>query len=185
MKRALQTPQVWCLSGSYWKRFASSKHSKPSKFTKKYKDITTISRHFKVQSSALPYQSRFIARPIQLHLHLYQRGITYTWLNCKSKNLTYFIECKKCGKQYIGETKRHLHKRFDENSRSIFDYSHFSNSTPVFEHFNQADHSINDVDVLLILLELIRSNCDSVRKAREAHLIDKAMTLEPCGINRH
>ena len=183
MKRALQNPQVWCLSDRYWKRFASSKHSKPSKFIKKYIDITTISRRFKMQTSALPYLSRFIARPIQLHLHLYQRETTYTWLNCKSKNLTYFIECKKCGKQCIGETKRHLHKRFGEHSRSIFDYSHFSNSTPVFEHFNQADHSINDV--LLILLELIRSNCDSVREAREAHLIEKAMTLEPCGINRH
>jgi len=27
-------------------------------------------------------------------------------------------------------------------------------------------------------------NRDSVRKAREAYLIDKAMTLEPRGINR-
>ena len=47
--------------------------------------------------------------------------------------------------------------------------------------FKEADHSINDV--LLIPVELIRSNRDSVRKAREAHLIDKAMTLEPHGIN--
>ena len=28
------------------------------------------------------------------------------------------------------------------------------------------------------------NNRDSVRKAREAHLIDKAMTLDPHGINR-
>ena len=47
---------------------------------------------------------------------------------------------------------------------------------------SQADHSINDV--LLIPLELIRSNRDFVTKAREAHLIDKAMTLEPHGIGR-
>ena len=33
-------------------------------------------------------------------------------LNCKSKNLSYLTECKKCGKQYIGETKHHLHQRF-------------------------------------------------------------------------
>ena len=45
------------------------------------------------------------------------------------------------------------------------------------EHINQAKHSIKDV--LLIPLELIRSNRDSVRKTREAHLIDKARTLEP------
>ena len=60
--------------------------------------------------------------------------------------------------------------------------THFPNPTPVSEHFNQADHSINDV--LLIPLELIRSSRDSVRKADEAHLIDKAMTLQPQGINR-
>ena len=52
----------------------------------------------------------------------------------------------------------------------------------VSEHFNQADHSI--IVVLLIPPELIRSNRDSVRKAREAHLIDKAITLEPRDINR-
>ena len=38
--------------------------------------------------------------------------------------------------------------------------------------------------VLLTPLELIHSKRDSVRKAREAHLINKAMTLEPLGINR-
>ena len=54
---------------------------------------------------------------------------------------------------------------------------HFANPSPVSEHFNHADHSINDVP--LIPLELIRSNGDCVRKEREAHLIDKAMTLEP------
>ena len=64
----------------------------------------------------------------------------------------------------------------------ILDYGHFPNSTPVSEHFNQADHSINDV--LPIPLDLIRSNRDYVRKARAAHPIDKAMTLEPRGINR-
>ncbi|CAH3198947.1 unnamed protein product, partial [Porites evermanni] len=96
-------------------------------------------------------------------------------LNCNSKNLVYLIECKKCGKQDVGETKRHLHQRFGEYRRSILNYGHFSNPTPVSEHFNQADHSINDV--LLIPLELIHSN-------RKAHLIDKAMTLEPQGINR-
>ena len=38
--------------------------------------------------------------------------------------------------------------------------------------------------MLLIPLELIKSNRDSVRKAREAHLIDRGQTLEPLGLNR-
>ena len=45
----------------------------------------------------------------------------------------------------------------------ILNYGHFPNSTPVSEHFNQADHSINDVR-LYIPLELICSSRDSVRK---------------------
>ena len=91
-------------------------------------------------------------------------------LQNKHSKINYLIEWKKCGKQYIGETKRYLHQRFGEHRSSILNYGHFPNSTPVSEHFNQADHSINDV--LLIPFELIRSNRDSVRKAREAHLID-------------
>ena len=36
----------------------------------------------------------------------------------------------------------------------------------------------------LIPLEKIHSSRDSVPKARESHLIDKAMNLEPHGLNR-
>ena len=36
----------------------------------------------------------------------------------------------------------------------------------------------------LIPLEKIHSSRDSIRTARESHLIDKAMTLEPNGLNR-
>ena len=38
--------------------------------------------------------------------------------------------------------------------------------------------------MLLIPLELIKSNRDSVRKAREAYFIDRGQTLEPLGLNR-
>ena len=38
--------------------------------------------------------------------------------------------------------------------------------------------------ILLIPLELTKSNRDSVRKAREAYLIERGKTLEPLGINK-
>ena len=44
------------------------------------------------------------------------------------------------------------------------------------------DH--NASDMLLIPLELIKSNHDSARKVREACLFDRSQTLEPLGINR-
>ena len=99
-----------------------------------------------------------------------------------SKNVIYLIECKKCHLQYIGETKCQLSERFGEHRRSILNHQQLSTTTPVSLHFNQAGHSINDVR--LIPIELIRSKRDSIRKAREAHLITKAKTLHPFGINR-
>ena len=65
-------------------------------------------------------------------------------LNCKSKNLiSYLIECKKCTKQYIGETKRQLHECFGEHRRSIQNHHQLIKPTPVSTHFNQPGHSID------------------------------------------
>ena len=91
--------------------------------------------------------------------------------SCKSKNLIYFLQCNKCKCQYIGETKCKLNERFGEHRRSILNQQQLNDPTPVSLHFNQAGHSINKV--ILIPLELIRSNRDEVRKAQEAHLIHK------------
>ena len=38
--------------------------------------------------------------------------------------------------------------------------------------------------MLLIPIEKLKNGCDSFRKAREAHLIHKAKTIEPLGINK-
>ena len=90
-------------------------------------------------------------------------------LSCKSKNLIYLIQCNKCKCKYIGETKRQLNEQFGEHRRSFLNHQQLIDPTPVSSlHFNQAGHSINDV--ILIPLELIRSNRDAVRKAREANL---------------
>ena len=66
-------------------------------------------------------------------------------------------------------------------------YLHLSEFKPkpttVSEHFlSHSNHSHTDMQ--LIPLEKIHSSRDSVRKARESHLIDKAMTLEPHGLNQ-
>ena len=86
-------------------------------------------------------------------------------------------KCNKCKCQYIGETKRQLNERFGEHRRSILNHQQLNDPTPVSLHFNQAGHSINNV--MLIPLELMRSNRDVVRKAREAHLIHKGNKLSP------
>ena len=59
---------------------------------------------------------------------------------------------------------------------------HINQPTAVSDHFSLPGHSINNIE--LIPLELIKSNRDGIRKAREALLISKGKTLEPHRINR-
>ena len=96
----------------------------------------------------------------------------------------YMVQCNRCNLQYIGETKWRPKDRFNEHRRAVDKTNIKSKPTTVSaEHF--LSHSNNShTDMQLIPLEKIRSSRDSVRKAREWHLIDKAMTLEPHGLNR-
>ena len=82
------------------------------------------------------------------------------------------VQCNR-PKQYIGETKRRLKDRFNEHCRPVVDPSNISKPNTVSEHFPSTnDRSVKDIT--LTPLELIKSNRDSVRKAREAYLIEVA-----------
>ena len=76
------------------------------------------------------------------------------------------VHCNCCHKQYIGETKRRLKDRFNEHRRTVDKQTNRSKPTTVSEHFLSNHHNASDMQ--LIPLELIKSNRDSVRKAREA-----------------
>ena len=102
-------------------------------------------------------------------------------IDCNSKNLIYMIHCLRCNKQYIGETKRRLKDRFNEHQRPVDRPTPSSRPTAVSEHFLSDNHSPNDIE--LVPLELIHSSRDALRKAREAHHIERGQTLEPKGIN--
>ena len=91
------------------------------------------------------------------------------------------IECKRCKKQYIGETKRTLKERFTEHRQATNNPSHANASAAVPTHFNLPDHSIEAMT--LIPLELQPTLNTSRRKAREAYLIYRGQTLEPSGMN--
>ena len=59
---------------------------------------------------------------------------------------------------------------------------HINQPTAASDRFSLPGHSINNIE--LTPLELIKSNRDGIRKAKEALLISKGKTLEPHGINR-
>ena len=97
-------------------------------------------------------------------------------------NVIYLIQCRLCNLQYIGETKRRLKDRFNEHRRPILNPTGNYIHTAVSEHFLTSNHSDNHM--LLIPIEKLKNGRDSFRKAREAHLIHKAKTIEPLGINK-
>ena len=103
-------------------------------------------------------------------------------LTFETKNLIYMIQCNRCNLQYIGETKRCLKDRFNEQCRTIDNPNNKSKPTTAAEHFlSSPNHTANDM--LLIPIEKIFSNRDSFRKAREAFLIQKGKTIDPDGLN--
>ena len=102
-------------------------------------------------------------------------------LTCDTKNLIYMIQCNRCNLQYIGETKRRLKDRFNEHRRTIDNPNTKSKPTTAAEHFLSSNHTANDMQ--LIPIEKIFPNRDSIRKAREAFLIQKGRTLDPDGLN--
>ena len=97
-------------------------------------------------------------------------------------NLTHMIQCKRCKKQYIGDTKRTLHERFKEQRQATNNSLHANATAAVPSHLNQPGHSIADVE--RIMLELQPTLSMSRRKAREAFLIDRGKTLSPDSPNR-
>ena len=55
--------------------------------------------------------------------------------------------------------------------------------TAVSEHFLSNSHSVSHM--LLIPIKTHRYERDCLRKASEAHLIHKAKTIEPLGMNKY
>ena len=103
-------------------------------------------------------------------------------LTCETKNLIYMTQCNRCNLQYIGETKRRLKDRFNEHRRTIDSPNSKSKPTTAAENFlSSPNHTANNMQLLPI--EKVFSNRDSIRKAREAFLIQKGRTIDPDDLN--
>ena len=98
--------------------------------------------------------------------------------NCKTSNVVYLIECKKCRKQYVGETENALHVRMNGHRSDI---KHRRLEKPVAKHFNSTGHSLEDLSIYVI--EKIHREEANFRKAKESHWIQTLRTLAPEGLN--
>ena len=109
----------------------------------------------------------------------------YRWNQIDLSLITWTVTLKTSFTWYNATTalNRNIVKdRFNEHRRPVDNPSNISKPNTVSEHFLINDHCTKDIT--LISLELIKSNRDSVRKAREAYLIERGKTLEPLGINK-
>ena len=87
------------------------------------------------------------------------------------------ITCKRCNKQYVGETKTELRLRFNNHLSTI----RRKTDQPVAIHFNQDAHTIEDVEITGIIR--INKPEDALRKKLESIWIKKLNTTAPAGLN--
>ena len=98
--------------------------------------------------------------------------------DCRTRNVVYLIECKKCAIQYVGETDNALRVRLTGHRSDI---NHHRTDRPVAQHFTLPDHSIKDLTIMVI--EKIHREDINHRKRRESHWIEMIRSLTPDGLN--
>ena len=79
---------------------------------------------------------------------------------------------------YIGETGRRLADRFRERRRGVINGR---NDLPVPAHFNQQNHTLEDMKVAVLKAGLANQE---YRKKQEMRLIFKYETVGPRGLNQ-
>jgi hypothetical protein len=99
----------------------------------------------------------------------------------------YCITCRKCNKQYIGETLRPFRDRLREHFYSVVNFDpKKSKNMPVARHFNSPNHSTADFQCNIIEIVLKNPKLPETtrfRKSREMFWIHKFRTVSPEGIN--
>ena len=101
-----------------------------------------------------------------------------TAATCKSRDVVYLLQCRRCGLQYVGETEQALNERL--NSHRL-DINRKSKDKPVATHFNLPGHCTADLQVMVI--NQLQGNDTVLRKIREARWITTLRTVSPGGLN--
>jgi hypothetical protein len=105
-------------------------------------------------------------------------------ISCRSSNVIYCITCKRCRKQYVGQTYLRLKGRFVHHFYTV---EKPNKSVPVGKHFSALDHKgIDDMDIHV--LEFIKKPpkseaASAIRDRVEKRWIHLLRTPAPGGLN--
>ena len=103
---------------------------------------------------------------------------------CCSSNLIYCITCKRCGIQYVGQTKNELKIRFSAHFLKI---SKNDLESEIARHFNSDHHKGLD-DLTIHIVDFVYARPDSakakhLRDLLEFNWIQRLHTNAPLGLN--
>ena len=101
-------------------------------------------------------------------------------ITCNSKNIIYLLQCKKCKKQYVGQTTTCLRHRISQhiNNKS-------STNSTVDQHFSTPGHTMLVQPIEQIAMNPT-DNPNTIRNTlyqRERYWINKLKTVYPQGLN--
>ena len=98
-------------------------------------------------------------------------------LTCTSYNIIYLITCTQCKMQYVGQTSNTLRLRMNGHRSDI----KHKKDTPVARHFNQTNHTLENLHITPI--EYLPDKSKDSRENKETFWINKLRTMDPAGIN--
>ena len=94
-----------------------------------------------------------------------------TSTSCDTNGIVYYIKCKRCNQEYIGQTGRTLAKRFGEHRGYV---NNNKTNEPTGLHFNLPGHRLSDMEVSV--LEKVFSKDKLTRETRESFYIREFQT---------
>ena len=105
-------------------------------------------------------------------------------ITCTSSNLIYCITCKRCGIQYVGQTKRELKMRLSEHFLKI---TRNDPESEIANHFNSQHHSGLD-DISVYVVDFVHAaphtpKSKYLRDLLEFNWIQRLHTNAPTGLN--
>ena len=106
-----------------------------------------------------------------------------TNITCNTSNVVYCIECKKCNKRYVGQTKRKIKDRLRENIYGI----KTDKDIDIAYHFNRNGHKGKE-EMRVYILDFTYTHPESksaktLRTTIEYNRISRSSTLSPNGMN--